>query len=168
MRILIFAAGRKRGVRHRFDWFGSFHRTRASKAWQSKSKGARPRPVSVRPLDFSTVARDPTLGTLLAMPKARTAVIGRIISGGLAVMQAARKRAKKRPRHTSGIQVASRKLESGIQVVARKIEFPSRSTMLPPAHETSEENQVEVSRLENVLCWEADPADIHRRPTFRP
>jgi hypothetical protein len=40
--------------------------------------------------------------------------------------------------------------------------------MLPPAHATSEVNRVEVSRLENVLCWEADPADIHRRPTFRP
>jgi hypothetical protein len=69
-------------------------------------------------------------------------------------MQAARKKAKKQTGRISGIEVVS--------PLARTV---PRSTILPPAHPVE---TITIKRLENVMNWEADPADIHRRPTYRP
>jgi hypothetical protein len=84
-------------------------------------------------------------------PKARR---GKATDRGKEPMHAVRKKAKKRTRRVSGIEVAAR-LSSAL----------ARSTMLPPAHPV---DTVAIKRLQNVLSWEADPADIHRRPTHRP
>ena len=69
-------------------------------------------------------------------------------------MQGARKKAKKQKSRISGIGV--------VAPLSRTV---PRSTILPPAHPVE---TIKIKRLESVLDWEGDPADIHRRPTYRP